>query len=720
MKKFVLTHVIWFVSFTMMAQVPAGFTYQSAVRNASGETIADKAVKFRFSILQHSASGSAVYVETHSVNTNAFGLASMNIGMGIKVSGTFDPETWGEALHFLKVEIDPDNGNSFAHMGTTQLLSVPYAFHAKTVEIEKDGDPTNEIQVLGLNGSDLSLSRGGGTVTLPVAEGDNWGSEVVQTDATLSGQGTVATPLSIARQSATTGQVLKWNGTTWTPAADETGSAGSDPTGPAGGDLTGTYPNPTIGSGKVTEAKIADNAVTPAKISSSAVTSVKIADGAVTAPKLASMGATAGQVLKYSGTTWAPANDETGGGGLTLPFQGSATNSSSVFTIVNNSTNGYSAIRGEGMGNTTGVVGYGDQGTAVLGYSWAGTGVHGYVEAGNSPIAIYGQNESILGAPVAVKGSVITESGFSGHFAGGKFYVDGNVGIGTTSPRQQLSVGNNLDLYSGSVNSPTKPSIRANGDYLMVNAHGNSGILAFNYDGGSGEVWFNRGTTSLMRITQTGHVGMGSSGPWARLHVSGAGFPDSFIYIQSNAGQDAGLRLYEGTAVKWHVYNNSAAGGLNINNTAFTTAIFAKQSNAYIGLGTNSPTHKLHVVGNAYKTEGGTSWAASSDLRLKTLLGAYEKGLNEIVALEAVRFVYREDNPRQLSADNEQAGFVAQEVMIIFPEAVTEAEDGYLDFNMHHVNVALVNAVKELKAENDLLRTRLGILEAKVMEMAGK
>lgn len=85
-----------------------------------------------------------------------------------------------------------------------------------------------------------------------------------------------------------------------------------------------------------------------------------------------------------------------------------------------------------------------------------------------------------------------------------------------------------------------------------------------------------------------------------------------------------------------------------------------------------------------------------------------------------MRFIYREDNPRQLSADAEQAGFVAQEVRKIFPEAVTEAEDGYLDFNMHHINVALVNAVKELKAENDLLRTRLEILEAKVMDMAGK
>jgi len=43
-------------------------------------------------------------------------------------------------------------------------------------------------------------------------------------------------------------------------------------------------------------------------------------------------------------------------------------------------------------------------------------------------------------------------------------------------------------------------------------------------------------------------------------------------------------------------------------------------------------------------------------------------------------------------------------VQRVFPEAVSEGPDGYLDFNMHPVNVALVNAVKELKAENETLR----------------
>lgn len=160
--------------------------------------------------------------------------------------------------------------------------------------------------------------------------------------------------------------------------------------------------------------------------------------------------------------------------------------------------------------------------------------------------------------------------------------------------------------------------------------------------------------------------------------------------------------------------NNVNAGGLQIYNTGGNTAIFAKQSNTFVGLGTTNPTQKLHVEGNAYKTEGGTSWATSSDLRLKTVLGNYSKGLNEITALKPVRFRYLENNPRNLSSDIEQVGFVAQDVRKIFPEAVSEAEDGYLDLKIHAINIALVNAVKELKAENEFLKTENSVLKNQV------
>ena len=74
------------------------------------------------------------------------------------------------------------------------------------------------------------------------------------------------------------------------------------------------------------------------------------------------------------------------------------------------------------------------------------------------------------------------------------------------------------------------------------------------------------------------------------------------------------------------------------------------------------------------------------------------------MALQPVRFNYKAGNSRGLPSEVEQIGFVAQEVQKVFPEAVNEGEDGLLDFNMHPVNVAMINAIKELKNDNDQLK----------------
>jgi hypothetical protein len=79
------------------------------------------------------------------------------------------------------------------------------------------------------------------------------------------------------------GQVLKFNGTTWTPGNDNVGTLGGN----AGGDLSGNYPDPNIASGAVTTPKIANGAVNTPKLADGAVTTNKIADNAVTTSKVA-------------------------------------------------------------------------------------------------------------------------------------------------------------------------------------------------------------------------------------------------------------------------------------------------------------------------------------------------------------------------------------------------------------------------------------------------
>ena len=170
--------IVLFISTALLAQTPASFNYQAVVRDASGDEVANQKVSFRISILEGSETGTPIYVETHSVTTNEFGLANLAVGEGTAETGTLSPKGWGNQPHYLKVELDPEGGTSYQHLGTSPLLAVPYAFHAETVSQDAvnddDADPANEIQSLSLSGSDLSLSDGGGTVTLPAGGGGLW------------------------------------------------------------------------------------------------------------------------------------------------------------------------------------------------------------------------------------------------------------------------------------------------------------------------------------------------------------------------------------------------------------------------------------------------------------------------------------------------------------------------------------------------------------------
>ncbi len=114
----------------LFAQAPEMIKYQTVVRNSSGEVIKNQNVGFRISILQSSSDGVAVYSETHSKMSNEFGLVNLEIGNGTVVSGLFSLIDWGNDNYFIKIEFDGSNSGSYVEMGTSQLLSVPYALYA--------------------------------------------------------------------------------------------------------------------------------------------------------------------------------------------------------------------------------------------------------------------------------------------------------------------------------------------------------------------------------------------------------------------------------------------------------------------------------------------------------------------------------------------------------------------------------------------------------------
>jgi hypothetical protein len=151
------------------AQSPEKMSYQSVIRDAGNALVTNQSVGMQLSILQGSATGTAVYVETQTPTSNTNGLVSVEIGSGTVVSGTFNTIDWSAGPYFIKTEADPTGGVTYSVTGTSQLMSVPYALHAKTAENvvndqvdDADADATNElISSTILDGDTLKITEGG-------------------------------------------------------------------------------------------------------------------------------------------------------------------------------------------------------------------------------------------------------------------------------------------------------------------------------------------------------------------------------------------------------------------------------------------------------------------------------------------------------------------------------------------------------------------------------
>ena len=117
---------------TTTTQVPEKMSYQAVVRNTTNNLVTNQPVGMQISILQGSATGTAVYIETQTPTSNANGLVSLEIGGGTVVSGNMATINWANGPYFIKTETDPTGGSSYTITGTSQLLSAPYALYAKT------------------------------------------------------------------------------------------------------------------------------------------------------------------------------------------------------------------------------------------------------------------------------------------------------------------------------------------------------------------------------------------------------------------------------------------------------------------------------------------------------------------------------------------------------------------------------------------------------------
>ena len=191
------------------AQAPEKMSYQAVVRDGSNALVTSTAVGMQISILQGSSTGTAVYVETQTPTSNANGLVSLEIGSGTVVSGDFTTIDWANGPYFIKTETDPTGGTSYTITGTSQLLSVPYALHAKTAE-SVTGGSSNDFYLgqdtLGGIVFHVYIGSDGNQHGLIVSKNEStaqWQSSGTTTNATRSWDGVYNTGLMTSSPAAT-------------------------------------------------------------------------------------------------------------------------------------------------------------------------------------------------------------------------------------------------------------------------------------------------------------------------------------------------------------------------------------------------------------------------------------------------------------------------------------------------------------------------------------
>ena len=279
---------------------------------------------------------------------------------------------------------------------------------------------------------------------------------------------------------------------------------------------------------------------------------------------------------------------------------------------------------------------------------------------------------------------------------------NGNVGIGTNSPGQLLTVAGTIESTSGGFKFPdgtTQTTAASVGSSQWTT----SGSNIYNANSGNVGIGTSSPSQTLEVSSSTVVPLITSTGTYGGNYVGGG-------FLAQGLQRANGYFSFDSTSNEWFAGIPYGGGGYVINfkstssHTNATSDIsgIGGASNYFyittagkVGIGTTNPSYTLHVVGTAGLSSG-TSWTNASDIRLKDIKGDYEYGLNEVLKLHTVRYNYKKDNPLGLPADISKTGFIAQEVKAVIPDAVKERPDGFLELNVDPIHWAVVNAIQDL------------------------
>ena len=186
-RKILFSIIALTVAVSVQAQSPQKFKFQAVARDASGVPYASENIAVRVSLVRDGVSGLVDYSERHEVTTSPLGVFDLEIGGGVAISGIFENAQWGNYPYYLKIDIDPNGGDNYLNLGTSQLLSVPYAIYAGQSGNGGGDDPTDELQNLIYNPATQTLTlTDGNSVTLSFPGGGSDDQILTLSGTTLS------------------------------------------------------------------------------------------------------------------------------------------------------------------------------------------------------------------------------------------------------------------------------------------------------------------------------------------------------------------------------------------------------------------------------------------------------------------------------------------------------------------------------------------------------